>query len=65
MPPSRTRSLPMPIRILEQQMAAAKLVAEHDFRPSAIIDRLGLDRPIYRDTTNYGHFGRPGLPWEE
>ena len=26
--------------------------------------RLGLLRPIYRQTTNYGHFGRPGLPWE-
>jgi S-adenosylmethionine synthetase len=21
-------------------------------------------RPIYRQTTNYGHFGKPGLPWE-
>ena len=21
-------------------------------------------RPIYRPTTNYGHFGKPGLPWE-
>jgi S-adenosylmethionine synthetase len=36
-----------------------------DFRPAAIIERLGLLRPIYRKTTNYGHFGRPGLPWEE
>jgi len=35
-----------------------------DFRPNAIIERLDLRRPIYRDTTNYGHFGRPGLPWE-
>ena len=35
-----------------------------DFRPRAIIDRLNLLRPIYRSTTNYGHFGRPGLPWE-
>ena len=45
--------------------AAAAFVARHDFRPAAIIERLGLDRPIYRATTNYGHFGRPGLPWEE
>jgi S-adenosylmethionine synthetase len=22
-------------------------------------------RPIYRTTTNYGHFGREGLPWED
>jgi len=36
-----------------------------DFRPAAIIERLDLLRPIYRRTTNYGHFGKPGLPWEE
>jgi S-adenosylmethionine synthetase len=36
-----------------------------DFRPAAIIERLDLLRPIYRQTTNYGHFGKPGLPWEE
>ncbi|MGH7482300.1 MAG: methionine adenosyltransferase [Longimicrobiales bacterium] len=29
-----------------------------DFRPRAIIDRLGLTRPIYRETAAYGHFGR-------
>jgi S-adenosylmethionine synthetase len=36
-----------------------------DFRPGAIIERLNLLRPIYRQTTNYGHFGKPWLPWEE
>ncbi len=36
-----------------------------DFRPAAIIDRLGLRRPIFRQTSAYGHFGRPGFPWEE
>ena len=36
-----------------------------DFRPAAIIDNLGLKRPIYNLTTNYGHFGRPDLPWEK
>jgi S-adenosylmethionine synthetase len=35
-----------------------------DFRPRAIIDKLDLLRPIYRESTNYGHFGRMGLPWE-
>ncbi len=35
-----------------------------DMRPAAIIKTLDLLRPIYRQTTNYGHFGRPGLPWE-
>lgn len=44
--------------------AAAQFVREFDFRPRAIIERLDLARPIFRSTTNYGHFGRAGLPWE-
>jgi S-adenosylmethionine synthetase len=44
--------------------AAAAFVKTFDFRPRAIIEQLDLLRPIYRSTTNYGHFGRPGLPWE-
>jgi S-adenosylmethionine synthetase len=44
--------------------AAADFVSRFDFRPAAIIERLDLLRPIYRSTTNYGHFGKPGLPWE-
>jgi S-adenosylmethionine synthetase len=36
-----------------------------DFRPASMIRALRLLRPIYASTTNYGHFGRPGLPWEE
>jgi len=43
---------------------AEKFVSQFDFRPAAIIERLDLLRPIYRQTTNYGHFGKPGLPWE-
>ena len=37
-----------------------------DLRPSAIIDALGLRRPIYRQTAAYGHMGRTdvNLPWE-
>jgi S-adenosylmethionine synthetase len=44
--------------------AAETLVRTFDFRPRAIIERLDLLRPIYRQSTNYGHFGRPGLSWE-
>jgi S-adenosylmethionine synthetase len=43
---------------------AAEFVGRYDFRPGAIIERFHLARPIYRGTTNYGHFGRAGLPWE-
>ena len=37
-----------------------------DLRPAAIIDALKLRRPIYRLTSNYGHFGRelPEFTWE-
>lgn len=36
-----------------------------DFRPQAIIERLGLQRPLYQKSASYGHFGRDGFPWEE
>ena len=35
------------------------------FKPAEIISQLNLLRPIYRQTTNYGHFGKAGLPWEQ
>jgi len=34
------------------------------FKPADIIRQLDLLRPIYRATTNYGHFGKSGLSWE-
>ena len=45
----------------------ARLVNQtFDFRPAAIIERLGLRKPIYAQTAAYGHFGRPelDLSWE-
>lgn len=36
-----------------------------DLRPAGIIKTLKLDRPIYKETSNYGHFGRRGFTWEE
>jgi len=35
------------------------------FKPAEIVAQLNLLRPIYRQTTNYGHFGKTGLPWEQ
>ncbi len=39
---------------------------EFDLRPAAIIDKLDLRRPIYKQCAAYGHFGRNDLdlPWE-
>ena len=35
------------------------------FKPAAIVSQLNLLRPIYRETTHYGHFGKADLPWED
>jgi S-adenosylmethionine synthetase len=52
-------------RIPDDQIAA-RVQRVFDLRPAAIIRDLGLNRPIYRQTASYGHFGRPDLdlPWE-
>lgn len=36
-----------------------------DLTPDGIIKYLDLKRPIYLQTTNYGHFGKEDLPWEK
>jgi len=47
------------------RMKLENLVLEmYDLRPAAIIDRFGLDRPIFRATASNGHFGRNGFSWE-
>ena len=50
-----------------EESKIGELVIKHfDLRPAAIIARLNLRRPIYRQVAAYGHFGRPelDLPWE-
>ncbi len=42
------------------------LVRRHfDLRPYGLIKMLDLERPIYRATAAYGHFGRDEFPWEQ
>lgn len=36
-----------------------------DFSVGNIISELDLRKPIYRNTVNYGHFGKKDLPWEQ
>lgn len=40
------------------------VVSNFDLRPYGIIKTLNLRTPIYAKTSNYGHFGKPDLPWE-
>ena len=43
----------------------ASLIKEKfDLTPAGIINYLDLKKPIYRKTTNYGHFGKDDLSWE-
>jgi len=35
------------------------------FKPADIVKQLNLLRPIYKKTTNYGHFTKADLPWEQ
>ena len=51
-----------------EQEVLLNLVNKHfDLRPAAIIRDFNLRRPIYRQTSVYGHFGRDDLdlPWEK
>ena len=53
--------------VMEDDALAEIVKKVFDFRPSAIIERLDLRRPIYKQTAAYGHFGRTDvdLPWEK
>ena len=50
---------------LPDDQLAALVSRVFDMRPAAIIDRLDLRRPIYRQTAAYGHFGRDQFSWEQ
>lgn len=41
------------------------IVEKFDLTPRGIINYLDLQKPIYRKTTNYGHFGKEDLSWEK
>jgi S-adenosylmethionine synthetase len=63
------RAKPLSIKVdtfgTGDSVKAERFVGEtFDFRPANIIKELALLQPIYRKTTNYGHFGKSGLPWE-
>ena len=43
----------------------SKIKKQFDLTPMGIIKYLNLQKPIYKKTTNYGHFGKQGLSWEK
>ena len=50
---------------IPEEEIVEKILNTFDLTPRGIINYLDLQRPIYRQTTNYGHFGKEGLPWEK
>ena len=58
-------SLRVDTRGTGDDQVAEQYARRFDFRPASIIGTLKLDRPVFRATTNYGHFGRHGLEWEK
>jgi S-adenosylmethionine synthetase len=53
-----------PSGVSDEQITDAVRVV-FSFKPADIVSDLNLLRPIYRQTTNYGHFGKKDLPWEQ
>ena len=49
---------------VDEEKVLKKIEENFDLTPRGIINFLDLRRPIYRQTTNYGHFGKENLPWE-
>ena len=65
---------PQPLSISIETFGTAKVPEEEiekavrsvfSFKPADIIAQLDLLRPIYKKTTNYGHFTKADLPWEQ
>lgn len=50
---------------IPEEEIVEKINKTFDLTPRGIINYLDLRRPIYRQTTNYGHFGKKDLPWEK
>jgi len=53
--------------VFSDEKIADIVKAIFDFRPSKIVSRLDLLKPVYRNTASYGHFGREdvGFTWEK
>ena len=50
---------------IPEEEISEKILNTFNLTPRGIVNTLGLRRPIYTQTTNYGHFGKAGLPWEQ
>ena len=49
---------------ISEEEIVEKVYKKFDLTPRGIIEYLDLRKPIYTKTTNYGHFGKSNLSWE-
>ena len=49
---------------IPEEEISKKIIDKFDLTPNGIINYLDLRKPIYKQTTNYGHFGKENLSWE-
>ena len=49
---------------IPEEEISKKILDKFDLTPNGIINYLDLRKPIYKQTTNYGHFGKENLSWE-
>ena len=50
--------------IVEDHRIGDAITEVFDLRPAGMIEDLNLLRPIYKEASAYGHFGRGLFPWE-
>ena len=50
---------------IPEEEIVEKINKRFDLTPRGIINYLDLQNPIFRQTTNYGHFGKENLAWEK
>jgi len=50
---------------IPEQEIVDKIYEKFDLTPRGIINYLDLQKPVYKLTTNYGHFGKENLNWEK
>ncbi|WP_108651709.1 methionine adenosyltransferase [Dongshaea marina] len=50
--------------VIPEEKLEQMVRAHFDLRPYGLIQMLDLERPIYKATAAYGHFGRDEFPWE-
>ena len=51
--------------VLSDDALAEIINKEFDLRPLAIIEKLELRKPVYKNTAKYGHFGNEAYAWEK